>query len=150
MDTHQSKRHTALEREESVIRPAAFQKNAVTDELWDEKKAEEISRKYKENFVEQVTADAMQAMLRVFAAAGLLANIDKDNVDQFLMTNESVKAFGCAGMGIDHPFHAVAKKVIMEPDDKTRSLVGYMIMTAEGTLSSTTRESVIGEETQGK
>lgn len=130
-----------LEEEKGVIRPAAFTKKAATGEkrrkaeMWTDEDRVAASNSFKDQYIEEVSVSAAEAVLRVFASAGLL-DLDKHDVPNFLMMFESIKAVGCKSMGVEHPFHAVCQKVIQEPDDKTRALVGYMIMSAEGSLPS--------------
>lgn len=124
--------------ESGEIIPAAFakkKKKNMKEAIWDEHTLKEASDGFKDQYVEEVALNAAQAVLRTLATAGL-CDLDGDDVLDIVHMLQTIKAVASKSCGIDHPFHSVTQKIIAAPDEKTREFIGYMVMSADGSLKS--------------
>lgn len=148
MDSNHQKRATATNEHEAgeVIRPAAFANKGKKrkEETWTEEDLKRESDSFKDQYVEEVALNATQAALRILASAGL-CDLDGEDVPDILHMLQAIKAVGCKSIGIDHDFHPVTKKIMQEPDAKTRQFIGHMVMSADGSLQSSKRYFAEGD-----
>lgn len=113
---------------DNVIRPEIFMalKKSASEEVWNEETVKEKSNSYKERYIESISHDIMFNVLRQIQFAGI-GDFEEDDIKILLLTMHAIQSVMFKNVGLEHPFHELAEKLVAEPDDATKNFIIQLI-----------------------